>query len=92
MSSWHLPIGIALVVTGLAMAAGAAGLLAMWAVQEWSQRTDSRRVSDYWPHQLADGGPLDRQQREDLLAGESVPEDPAVVRSVRRYLRKRGAR
>jgi hypothetical protein len=73
--------------------AGFAVLFAGLLVGVAADRTMSirrRDVNDKWPRDLADGGPLDQQQRDDLLAGEVVPADPAVVRSVRRYRRRRG--
>jgi hypothetical protein len=74
--------------------AGVAVFLALYMVVAVAgdRVTQARRrdVNDQWPKDLADGGRMDRQQRDDLLAGESVPEDPAVLRSIRRHRRKTG--
>jgi hypothetical protein len=56
-----------------------------------------RRLSARWPKALADQGPIDRMQREELLAGKSALEAPPVLKSVERARRrgrlgKRGTR
>lgn len=68
-----------------------------WLREEWAPRRPHRRLDESWPKDLADGGRIDRQQREAVLAGESAIEDPAVLKSIERArrsgrLRRRGQR
>lgn len=62
------------------------GLMAVGMAQEAAYRHD-RPVEQYL-HRLADGGPLDAAQREELLAGESALETPATLKSIDRARRE----
>lgn len=90
MTDWRLPINTAIAGVLTFAVMFALCLAAAYVAQEWAPRITRRDVNDQWPKDLADGGRMDRQQRDDLLAGEPVPEAPAVLRSIRRQLRKRG--
>lgn len=80
LSAWWLLGAIAVMLTG--------GLLLAWLAQEWAPRRPHRRLNDGWPGELADGGPIDQRQREELLAGVSALEEPAVIKSVERARRR----
>ena len=75
-------------VLGVVALLGVGSGFVAWLVQEWAPRQPHRRLSEAWPDVLADGGRMDREQREELLAGVSALEDPAVIKSVERARRR----
>lgn len=74
---------------GLATLGLVARVFVAWLVQEWAPRQPHRRLDLDWPSELADGGRIAQRQREELLAGESALEGPAVIKSIKRA-RERG--
>jgi len=87
VTDWRIPINVAIAVVLVLACAFVIYLIGVWVVQEWAPRQPNRRLSEAWPGELADGGRMDREQREELLAGVSALENPAVIKSVERARR-----
>lgn len=76
----------AAILAGAALLLLSAGLMAIGLAQEAAYRHE-RHVEQY-VSEIADGGPLAVAQRAEVLAGQSQLEDPAVLKSIARRLRR----